>query len=155
MSKRFTTSKRRIERRFSRVFVTALGTTQDNRVLHTAEDSKTLVRTIIKLWVVCDIATAGQYRLDQLLSIAPGGVLVANPSISIALDQPERKQVLWREFPLFDVRSDVGTILSLLLYADLKSMRKMVEGDTIVLSSLATVDSSFEVSGIIVQFFKE
>ena len=65
------TVKRRIERVWSRVYVNTVSTSVTGDALHTAEDAKTLIRTMIQLkaFITGDIATP--VRGEVVIGIAP------------------------------------------------------------------------------------
>ncbi len=148
--------KRRIETFESRVEDANLDTAVTQFIIHTAEDAKTLVRTIIsgKLLLHSGVADA-LYDCDLLLEVQPGAVSIGNPTTSQVLDQPKQKQTLWRYTTAFEDRTLAGPASSERIHVDLKSMRKLSTGDRIVLETIASTANVIGFFGWIVQFFKE
>ena len=155
MSKRFSGPKRRIERVINQVVTTSFANTLATAILHTCEDSKTLVRMIIKLRVVPLGTTAGDVRALGLISVAPGGTSVNVLVSTQSLDTPARKQELWRDTTVYDIRSDIGVIMPTKWDSDIKSMRKLTENDEITLQLIASSVQTWSLIGVIVLFFKE
>lgn len=140
--------KRRIERVSNRINhqLTNAATTS---ILHTCEDRKTLVRAIITLYTfrITGVQTAWNYVLHRL----PRGQSVGSPSVSESLDNDVVKEQIW------DIsQGQFGTALEVIeTHVDLKSMRKMDPGDTLVLKDTCSVAAGAHVYGQITLFFKE
>ncbi len=156
MSRKFARGpKRRVERIVSRIRDPTASSTVESVILHAAEDAKTLIRTIIRMWVLPVGATVGLHTIDMVLALRPVGAVVGAPSLAVILDTPEAKQVIWRDTLSFDMRSDIGVVVPIPVHVDVKSMRKMVETDEMVLSYIASTAGMFALDANIVQFFKE
>ena len=85
------TNKRRVERTRSRIIDNAVSDSVESIVLHTAEDSKTLIRTWADLLVSpIDTAMATSVYLEVCLAIAPAStsVVVADTAQSLDNDVP-------------------------------------------------------------------
>ena len=153
MSKRISI-KRRIEK-VRNMINDVITNSQSNLVLHTAEDAKTLVRTIIdlKLVRIDDGAVTAIYH--QIIQRAEAGTTIFNPSTTQFLDAPAATALIWEDAGVANIITAAGDMNVIHIQVDTKGMRKMKENDTIVLSHLATVASAFQVSGNITLFFKE
>ncbi len=77
MSKKVTI-KRRIERVRSRINTT-LASGNNSIVLHTAEDAKTLVRTIIQLHISASVSAGAQLEFACLVLHEEAGIPVLTP----------------------------------------------------------------------------
>ena len=148
--------KRRVERFFNLIRqVPSTGTT--HHVLHTAEDSKTLVRMLIAL---CVYRTAGASagftaRTGALIHIRPQGVAIYGPSIVSITDQIVGREEIARFFCGDTLKTAIGFYPPVLWEADIKAMRKLKENDEIVFSSIADDSGESEINGTIYLWFKE
>ena len=154
MSQKFRTPKRRVESFFSKINTT-ITTSATSNILHSAEDSKTLVRTIIQLFITrLDAALSPAFFNLQLIH-EPQGANIVTGAVAAALDSVKPTGLLWNFNGHADRESAIGETVAQRVEVDLKSMRKMKEGDTMVLQTIGDVASSFTISGSITQFFKE
>ena len=149
-------NKRRIERIMSRVVQTGLGTSEANIVLHTAEDSKTLVRILMraKAYATGDIATP--VRGEWLLAVAPNGTgVTAAASTSQDLDNPVPLQEIARG-PMVWCHNATGDYAFMdTVELDTKAMRKLKENDVIELSLISNTASSLYFTAVVYLWFKE
>ena len=135
--------KRRIEAITSK-FTTSIQAAAGFETLHNAEDSKTLVRTIIDLVVTKTDGTAGSSLFNLLLGHNPRGQVVISPSITQSLDQPKIKNQLWEHLGQMQAGTDASIFVPTYnIFVDLKSMRKMQETDTITIGHLCTANDDF------------
>ena len=146
--------KRRIERIRNRIN-DLITSTASGLTLHTAEDAKTLVRTIIDLKVNVQIASAATFVYDMLMQLNPNGVTIFQPSVAQLLDDPLPINMIWEDSGSLNVETVVGDYNIIHIKADLKSQRKMKENDTLVLAHIANVANAFQLSGYVTLFFKE
>ncbi len=144
--------KRRIEKVRNRLNFTATNS-HENRVIHTAEDSKTLVRMIVRLEVQKAITAVADMHL--LFQLAPGGIFTITPTISQVLDVPASNMLLTEASFRANVVTAIGEAPIIVYTLDSKAMRKLKENDTIMLSTLCDVASAFGVVGHVTLFFKE
>jgi len=154
MPKYSTAPKRRIERIRSRIN-DIIANTANTEILHTAEDAKTLVRTIIDLKVVLSSAAVSTFVYNMIIQLQPAGVQILPPSVAQALDVPLPINVIWEESGVDNVETVVGEYNIQHIQIDLKSQRKMKEGDTITWAHIANAAAAYTVAGVIVLFFKE
>lgn len=118
-----------------------------NKVLHTAEDPETLVRTIIQLNVTPNEAD-GVFACT--IAVEPSGTAVVSPATGEALDQNPSKLLIWEyQGAVHDTTTEIQHI-----DVDLSSMRKLTEGDEVVLRMNGT-SAALTLVGLITQFFKE
>lgn len=146
--------KRRIEKIRNRINLTMTASSA-NVVLHSAEDSKTLVRTIIDLMVMYVGTSASFQDWQMLIQRAEGNSATLGAIASQDLDKPATNALIWEVSGANFHRSDVGAEPYFRVQADIKGMRKMKETDSILLSHIASEASVFVVTGQITQFFKE
>ena len=127
-----------------------------HRILHTAEDAETLTRTIIdaRFFITGDLATP--VRAETVLSVWPRGQQVAlDPTTSTALDQDVPTQEILR-FPAIATHNATGDYVQVDSYhIDTKAMRKLKEGDEVVLSFKASSSSAIQILAVINQWFKQ
>ena len=128
---------------------------QSNLVMHTAEDAKTLVRTIVDLKITRTDDGTVNATYHQVIQRAEAGTLIFNPTTSQFLDAPAANALVWEDAGTSNIVTAVGNMQILRIQLDSKGMRKMKENDTIVYSHIASVASAFQVSGTITLFFKE
>lgn len=138
--------KRRIERVYSRINH-AITNTSTDVVLHTAEDRKTLVRTIIQLQNIPDAVGDFNIGIDH----EPRGQSIAAPGTTQSLDIDMVKNQLWK----YSGRNTAAQTDRTCIEVDLKSMRKLDPGDEIVLRDVSDQANSSTLIGIITMFFKE
>lgn len=146
--------KRRIEKVRNRINFTMTASTV-NIVLHAAEDSKTLVRTIIDL-VVLYVGTSASFQdWQMLIQRAEGGTSTIGAIAAQDLDKPASNALIWEHSGMSFHRSDVGSEVYYRVQADIKGMRKLKELDKILLTHISSEASVHVVTGQITQFFKE
>ena len=146
---------RRIERSMHRLFPVNIGTSQDDSVLHTAEDAKTLIRihARLKAWVVADSVSVRVAEL--LLHVRPAGQAVVSGSCTEDLEFDVPLQEIAR-FPVAAIRDNTnGLIVIDEVLADVGAQRKLKKGDELVLSVIANAASNWSVYGNIYTWFKE
>ena len=121
--------KRRIERVWSRVVATSVGTTPEENILHSAEDAKTLIRVLFNMraWVTTD-AVSTRYG-EWVLSVYPASTRVAPVAGSgETLDQDAPLQELARG-PVASIRDNTnGFHIIDQVHLDTKAMRKLKAG---------------------------
>lgn len=140
--------KRRIEKVVSRIshqITNSAATT----ILHTCEDRKTLIRTLIQLKF---INVSGSPKYGIVYAIEPRGQSVTSPSYTEVLDADQVPQQLWERSSQFVTGTDPQ---SEEIQVDLHQMRKLNPGDELVIRDTADVATSVNVQGIITQWFKE
>ena len=140
--------RRRIEKKVSRISV-IIGTSAQHVIIHTAEDRKTLVRTILQLNVTQN--SAGDQTYDITLKREPGGFQTSTLSVSQELDQNTMPEEMWEYRGKYMAESVEPTSI----FVDLKSQRKLSTGDELVLSHIGNIASGSFLVGIITMFFKE
>ncbi len=144
--------KRRIEKIRNRLGFT-ITDSNASRVLHVAEDSKTLVRIIIDVYIQKIITTTADYHM--VLQLAPGGTSVITPQIGQVLDEPAINLLLLEQSGAGFTLSAIDQAQRFHWQVDSKAMRKMKETDQIKLQTLSDVASAFTVTGHVTLFFKE
>ena len=120
-------------------------------VLHTATDAETLVRSIVQL--SCVKLTDGVKNLGLMLENQPNGVEVQGLSITETLDNERAKAMMWQHM----MTGNPGVahpVQATEVFADMRGMRKLQKGDTIVLKDKTVVDDDWHVTGAITLFFK-
>ncbi len=140
-------AKRRIETVYSRVSHLSQVAITDT-ILHTAEDTKTLVRTVLQL--TANHKMAAQENISLALQHQPNGVEVTGLGIAESLDQTRPKALLWVGMKSSDQNGDV-----LEFVLDSSGMRKLQEGDTIVLKDVTVQANGYHIAGTVTLFFKE
>ena len=153
MSKSFS-PKRRIERRVSRINDT-ITTSESVLTIHTAEDAKTLVRTIVDLTIVRADTGVVAADYDIIMQLRPGNVQITSPSSTQSLDRNTPNTLIWEKMGVHEREDASGSTNMDVVVRDLKGMRKMKEGDTITLEHISSVASAFHLVGTVTQFFKE
>ena len=153
MSKSFKV-KRRIEKVRNMVDM-AVTTATTSLILHTAEDAKTLVRTIIDLIAVDNAANVGTAQWHLVLAVESAGVQVVVPSATQALDVPATNMLIWENAGVLRIQDAMGSGSVVRINADTKGMRKLKELDEIVLLHRGDVATSIRIVGTITLFFKE
>ncbi len=148
--------KRRIERVRSTIN-TVIGTGTTEKILHAAEDTKTLVRTLIQLTFSPVSATDENIEVACMYSVHPKSIGIVGPSVSESLDNPVPLQEITQfNFAWNKHLTTSGAMQGNFRWdADIKAMRKLKELDELVLAFTADVDTSFNVNGTIYQWFKE
>ena len=147
-------SKRRIERVRSDVqFAHSSGVV--NKILHTAEDRETLTRIIIRLraWMTGDFATPvrGQWQI----SVWPRGQQVAlDPATTESLDRVVPLQEI-AAGPVVAAHDTAAFSYSDTVVLDTKAMRKMMEGDELVMSFSVASSNSINWMATVYQWYKE
>lgn len=154
MSQKMRAPKRRIERIHCDI-ATTLSTGVTELVLHTVEDSKTLVRVVADL-IQYSESNAGT-RSKVSLQVQPGSVVVRNPIISQQLDVNAPATMLF-EFPMYSYGDTTSATAPAIvidhIQRDSKAMRKLKAGDEI---AMRTIGSSVNgiITGTVELWFKE
>ena len=151
-----TTPKRRIEKKVSQIYNLDFTVNQIDVVLHTVEDAKTLVRTIVDIHYANRASDGSTNRLVGAISRAPSGVIIPVLSIGQVLDRtPPTEELLF--FPrIVNAALAVGGTSSVVeVQIDSKAMRKLKPGDTIVYSCRSDAANLIGSHGSITLFFKE
>ncbi len=154
MSKKFSSPKRRIERRRNRVDVLLTSSIASNN-LHVASDAHTLVRTIVNLSMVHISGTAVEADYHITIQRAERSVRIVSPTIAQELAQDAPIALIWEDSSTLDMASISGAASRKEIQADLKGMRKLKEGDTIEISMIASSSSVLRLVGTVTLFFKE
>ena len=116
-------------------------------ILHQIERSETLVRTIIQLEVYTAV---GGNEVTLALLHEPRGITVITISEAQELDQAMSKVELWYH------RCGQGDVYQVTqIMVDLKSMRKVEEGDQIVLRHIDSGANAHRIVGVVTLFFKQ
>lgn len=152
MSVQIRAPKRPIERVRNRINQT-VSDSQANAVLFTADDPMTLVRMLVELTVHCGVVATADAHL--IIAKAPNGQGVVTPTISQALDVNAPEELLAERSVAHATLSNIDQGPYWKWEVDSKAMRKMKTGDTILLSTLADVASSFLITGHITMWFKK
>lgn len=139
--------KRMIERVNSRLNHTMTNAAA-TKTLHTVEDRKTLVRSILQLEIVPN-STPGTYTL--VLERLPRANSVGTPGTAESLDSDMIKEQLWSFTGGFNATSTEPKEI----FVDLGSMRKLDPGDTVVLKTITDAANMCDCMGNITLFFKE
>ncbi len=140
-------SSRRIERVVSKINHTITNAANAD-TLHTVEDRKILVRTILQLCFIPQGAV-GQYNL--VLHRLPRGNSVGSPATGEDLDNDHTKEQIWE----YQGGFMAGSLEPQNVIVDLKSMRKLDPGDLLTLKTISSVANCCTVTGIVQTFFKE
>ncbi len=150
------TVKRRIEKVVSSTNV--LSTTGvASHGLHTAEDAKTLVRTILTISIMplssidVDIDNVTQF----VVAIRPTDVAVIVPTVSSRLDADVSNLELFRGQIQAFQNATVGTGGGMTLTIDSKGMRKLKVGDKVVLDHISLEINNCRISWTALLIFKE
>ena len=130
----------------------SLGTSSANIVLHTAEESETLVRTIFDLTFNSGSAAGSEYGF--IYQRAPNGNVIAGAGHDQNLDDYVQDFDIMRHNGMIGTVTTINAPKDRHLFRDLKSQRKLEKDDTLVLSHVAEVASNIKMYGIITMFFK-
>ncbi len=142
--------KRRIEKVFSQVNI-AVTNSVGQVVLHTAEDKKTLVRSIIDLTLHHTADSAVSNRIGILLAREPQGVTTISPTSGAQLDQVATLNRIWST-----LTEQKNTALEgMKIFVDNKGMRKLDVGDQLVLLHIGSTANNCVITGSILMIFKE
>ncbi len=161
MSRRTRAPRRRIERIATQVVQNSMPTAGKTIVIHTAEDSKTLVRILADLYLGYLVNNIDDRydTVDLVLSIQPIGVQVAPGSLSAVADRVVGTPEIARwTVPVKVVSRGTDGFWQFMphIHADISAMRKMKETDKLVLSVIAsTNDNEVKLDGNIYAWFKE
>lgn len=138
--------KRRIEKVYSQVVNTVTNTTT-SVTLHTAEDSKTLVRLIVKgMWTPIDGGAVG-YTIAR----EPNGTAVIAPSAGSSLDNDMNSLEIIRGVAGWGASSTESMPVDI----DSKGMRKLQVGDEITFRHVGDTATMGTFSGVFIMVFKE
>ena len=149
MSQRTTRSKRLIEKD-NAVVLRAPTIAQTADVIYTADRSLTLVRIVGNLMVGNVSATPNNTSI--VIVLQPAGYNIRTVSTT-SLEQiyTAMKDVLWGRA----VRSSAILNTFVDVDIDVKGMRKMRDGDILVMAMKSTADAAHSVFGQVTMFFKE
>ena len=144
--------KRTIERRMSILNIALSGAEQDF-ILHTVEDTETLVRTLLDLRVLPIADTLPADAFGLLLEVQPNGVSVALAPAAGSNDldnaTPEQEIARWAHV------GGQGSEDHFALKADIKAQRKLKTNDTLNLRVKSDASGDWHLVGIIYQWFKQ
>ena len=148
--------KRRIERIKAIIIDATVASTVTEIILHTAEDAKTLVRSMGNLFITpIDTAMTAATAINIMLAVNPASVRVGFPTVTQVLDVDVGINEIaswWAEAIMNNANGQYDkTILSW----DTKAMRKLKAGDEITLLYDATQASDLRIRGVIYLWFKE
>ena len=152
---RYRAPKRRIERRGNVIYIGPLSNVLITRVMHTCEDSKTLVRIRGSFRAIQGNAAVGP-QVGVTIAVRPGGSAItqANASFADSLDRDVPDQELYRwttVFPLMTAPEQATVDVEF----DSKAMRKLKVGDEIVLTAISSNVDSAAIAGSFYLWFKE
>ena len=124
--------------------------------MHTAEDSKTLIRVWAMLTVSpIDTAMLTSVPLEVVLAINPGGTSVISPGVTQGLDAPVTIQEIGRWWAEAGQNDTNGWLYVSRIEFDTKAMRKMRETDELVLRYVASTANDLRLRGVVYTWFKE
>ncbi len=132
-----------------------MGSSAAHIILHDAEDSKTLVRTIVKLSVIYAGTSTTPQDFHMVIQRAESAVEIIAPSITQSLDQESPNALIAEDSSLTQLNSDTGMQVPYIWEVDLKGMRKLKKGDTISFSHISQEDAVHQIAGHVTLFFKE
>ena len=125
-------------------------------VLYVAEDAKTLIRTIVSFTVTRGDNGTTVAAWSCGIQLQPQGVsIVAFNTTAETLNQVRPKELIWETGGGSNTEIAAGIHQIDRIFADIKGMRKMVEGDEITLRGISDVANAFNVIGKVTLFFKE
>jgi len=120
-----------------------------SKILHTSEESETLVRVIVDLHSVHVLAT--EDPVGYLMQVTDQGTLtVAAIPLTELLDDSRGRSWYWNYLSSGKIDGEVDHV-----FADISGMRKMKKGDTVDFMYGGGNDNSWEINGVITMFFKE
>ena len=158
MSTKVRAPKRRIERVLNTIDVQVSDAVVID-ILHTAEDTKTLVRILADLIAIPkDMASANATPVGiSMIQLEPSGVTIATPVVAEALDQdPALQEIMQFVYGCLTMADPDGAVLiGQPIHFDTKAQRKLKVGDEITLKSLSDTANSFRLFGVIYLWFKE
>ena len=140
--------KRRIEK-VSCVIDHALANGENHTVLHTCEDSQTLIRIVGNVRVVLDGAQVCHLTIQR----APNGNPTYSGSVAESLDQPRGKEFIASDYLAGDVALSPSSNYKDFSF-DIKGMRMLTEADTLLFTDKSGAIGG-KVSGHFTLFFKE
>ena len=154
MSKVIRAPKRRIERFRSTVVDAGVAGTETEKVLHTAEDSKTLIRALGRVKLVGIDSTVTAVNYSMILRVNPRGTSVQGIASSESLDNPVAIEEIarWSGSVGYDTN---GVWNPDVIEFDIKAMRKLRETDEIALAYIANNSGDIKLIGDIYLWFKE
>ncbi len=140
--------KRRIEKSMSTIDHMSQQALTES-ILYTADDTCTLVRMILQVDAVMAVGPAAKTIALQV-EHQPNGTEVQGLVIAETLDDARGPSTLWNECHGAFIQGERCEIR-----IDSSAMRKLREGDTIVLKDKCDVNDDWLVNGSIMLFFKE
>ena len=148
--------KRRIERIKSVIVDASVDSAVETVVLHTAEDTKTLVRALGQFRISpIDTAMTAVNAMQLMLAIRPRSTSVVNPSVVQVLDDNVALQEIASWWAEVFMNNSQGQIFHDKIEFDTKAMRKLKVGDEVAIAYRATVASDMRLRGIVYLWFKE
>ncbi len=120
-------------------------------VLHTADESETLVRTIVDLSLLSllDPVSVVSYSIQ----VAPKGTVVSTPTTGESLDREQANTDILNGTVNLQGASPAGDVRHIQI--DSSGMRKLKRGDQIMLQTTCNPTNSVAIAGTIKMFFKE
>ena len=156
MAKYSNSPRRRIERIRSVIIDTSVAGTEEEFILHSAEDAKTLIRAWGQLSISpIDTAMVTTVLFSGKLSIHPNSQKVTGPTVTQSLDGNTPLQELGSWYADAMQNDTNGLITTDKIEFDMKAQRKMKAGDEVVWSHLASTASDLRCRGVIYLWFKE
>jgi len=143
--------KRPVEKTLSTILDTDVGTGVTNNVLHAAEDAKTIIRIKGNLSFICD-AAAASVIVAWSFQIAPQGTHVHQPVVAASLDVDVPMELIAEGIVHLNFQGG-GDQIEVLI--DIKSMRKMKVGDTLVHSVISSAAARAAQAAKLTVFTKE
>ncbi len=121
-------------------------------ILHTADESETLVRTIVDLNVLAILDPLAVFSFN--IQVAPKGTIVSTPSTAQSLDRRQTTE------DILNGMTNTGGIIAAApghrrFQIDSSGMRKLKRGDKIVMQTTSNPTLSHAICGTIKLFFKE
>lgn len=142
-----TAPKRRIEKVNSRLNHTITNSVS-TKTLHTVEDRKTLVRTIVQLNIQPN-GSAGAFTI--VLERLPRGNSVGTPATTESLDSDMIKEQMWHYTGVHGATATETIVIEV----DNHGMRKLDPGDEVTLKTIGAASNQSIVAGNVTLFFKE
>ncbi len=120
-------------------------------ILHTADESETLVRAIVDMTVLSILEPTSVF--SWTIQIAPKGTIISTPTTGESLDAPmANEDVLGGTM---NMAGAGGIAMNREIKVDSSGMRKLKRGDQIVLQTTSNPTNSVALAGTIKLFFKE
>lgn len=146
--------KRRIEKIVTAISQTSSASVQ-NIALHTAEDAKTLIRTVVDLIFYAEANAVVHWAL--LLHIKPNNTNIYSPTLGSSVDSDVNSNYVmpFNASAYGDTTSATPPAVQIMrVTLDTKAMRKLKPTDVVALASIANSVNG-NMRGTITQWFKE